>query len=150
MFNSKAVSKEKAKISKWQNSKTLHTFIKKIYYLIFSQNNGWNPSCHIKHCSMYQYLFSLVLYVPHYRHCQNLVFDLITHRRGAKQGKLLWIHYKTKWHIYYKCTRISNVTTSSDVPFMLKFSPSNTPGQSNGLSIWCSYFLICKYTCNIL
>jgi hypothetical protein len=40
MFNSIAVSKEKAQISKWQNSKTLHTFITKISYLIFSQNNG--------------------------------------------------------------------------------------------------------------
>jgi hypothetical protein len=89
MFNATAVSKEKAKISKWQNSKTLHTFIKKIHYLIFSQNNGWNPSCHIKYCSMYQYLFSLVLYVTHYRHCQNLAFVLTIHRRGGQVRKII-------------------------------------------------------------
>ena len=62
--NSTAASIEKAKISKRQNSRTLHTFIKKIHYLIFSQQ--WmEPSCHIKYRSMYQYLFSLVLYVTH-------------------------------------------------------------------------------------
>jgi len=48
MFNSKAVSKEKAKISKWQNSKTLHTHINKLGHRSSLLDKEWpnqNSEC---------------------------------------------------------------------------------------------------------
>ena len=66
MFNSTAASKEKAKISKWQNSRTLHTFINKIHYLIFSQNTGWNPHV-ILNTVVCTSIYSVLYYMSHIR-----------------------------------------------------------------------------------
>lgn len=63
MLNSTAVSKEETKISKWQNGKTLHTFIKKIIHYFPKPMDG-TPRV-ILNTVVCTSIYSVLYYISH-------------------------------------------------------------------------------------